>query len=106
MYFAEAVLALRKEHPDVVLEAAVPCGTQPDRWNRAQRQRYNELLNSCNKVTMISVCYTPDCMMARNRYMVNNSSLMLCCYNGRPGGTMKTILYAQRSGVDVIIIDI
>ena len=45
-------------------------------------------------------------MMARNRYMVNNSSLMLCCYNGRPGGTMKTILYAQRSGVDVIIIDI
>ena len=57
MYFAEAVLALRKEHPDVVLEAAVPCGTQPDRWNRAQRQRYNELLNSCNKVTMISVCY-------------------------------------------------
>lgn len=106
MYFAEAVLALRKEHPDVVLEAAVPCGTQPDRWNRAQRQRYNELLNSCNKVTMISVCYTPDCMMARNRYMVNSSSLMLCCYNGRPGGTMKTILYAQRSGVDVIIIDI
>lgn len=106
MYFAEAVLELRKKHPEVRLEAAVPCGTQPDRWARPLRQRYNELLNASNKVTLLSVNYTPDCMMRRNKYMVDSSSLLLCCYNGRPGGTMSTILYAERSGLDVIIIDI
>lgn len=106
MYFAEAVLALRAIRPDVILEAAVPCATQPDRWAAPLRRRYNELLNASNKVTLLSVNYTHECMMRRNKYMVDRSSLLLCCYNGLPGGTMKTILYAERSGLDVIIIDV
>ena len=106
MYFAEAVLEMKKVHPDITLEAAVPCGTQPDRWNRWQRKKYNRLIDQCDKVTVLSVCYTPECMMQRNRYMVDHSSLLLCCYNGRPGGTMNTILYAPREGVSVITIDI
>ena len=106
MYFAEAVTALREVHGDVTLEAAIPCGTQPDRWNRAQRERYNALLNACSKVTVLQIRYSPECMMQRNRYMVDHSSKLLCCYNGRPGGTMRTILYAERSGIGVEIIDI
>ena len=38
-YFAEAVLALRELHPDVTLEAAIPCATQADRWPAADRER-------------------------------------------------------------------
>ena len=106
MYFAEAVTALREVHEDVTLEAAVPCGTQPDRWNRAQRERYNALLNACSKVTVLQIGYSPECMMRRNQYMVDHSSMLLCCYNGRPGGTMRTILYAERTGVGVEIIDV
>ena len=34
-YFAEAVLALREKHPDVTLEAVIPCGSQPERWQSA-----------------------------------------------------------------------
>ena len=45
-------------------------------------------------------------MMRRNRYMVDRASLLLACFDGRPGGTMNTILYAERSGVKVIIVDI
>ena len=33
MYFAEAVLALREQHADVRLEAVIPFGDQPGRWN-------------------------------------------------------------------------
>lgn len=106
MYFAEAVTALRDVYDDVTLEAAVPCGTQPDRWNRAQRERYNALLDACSKVTVLQIGYSPECMMRRNQYMVDHSSTLLCCYNGRPGGTMRTILYAERTGVGVEIIDI
>lgn len=106
MYFAEAVLALRSLHDDVTLEAAVPCANQSERWSVSQRERYNNLIDACDKVTVLQSVYTPDCMMRRNRYMVDNSSLLLCCYNGRPGGTMNTILYARRQGIDTIIIDI
>ena len=93
-YFAEAVIALREMHPDVSLEAA------------KHRQRYNRLVDSCDKVTVLQYSYTPECMQRRNEYMVDRASLLLACYTGHPGGTMNTILYAKRQGVDVIMIDI
>ena len=102
MYFAEAVLALREVHGDVTLEAAIPFGDQPGRWDEAQRRRYNSLIDRADKVTVLQIGYTSDCMMQRNRYMVDRSSLLLACFDGRPGGTMNTILYAERSGLQVI----
>lgn len=105
-YFAEAVLALRQERPELVLEAAVPCRTQADRWSRAQRERYQGLLNHCDKVTILQESYTPYCMLRRNEYMADHSSLLLACFNGNSGGTMNTILYAQRRGLRVLTIDI
>lgn len=106
LYFAEAVLALREIHSDVSLEAAIPCGTQPDKWPKSQRIRYNKILDSCDHVNVLQVNYTPDCMMRRNRHMVDKSSLLLACYDGKPGGTMNTILYAKRQGLKTIIIEV
>lgn len=106
MYFAEAVLKLKEKYSDVSLEAAIPCGDQPDKWNTAQRQRYNHIIDHCDKVTVLQISYSADCMMKRNQYMVDNSSLILSCFNGSSGGTMKTLLYAQRQGLQTIIIDI
>ena len=106
MYFAEAVILLRERHPDVTLEAAVPCRTQSDRWNRKQKQEYDRLLGQCDIVTVLSEEYTTGCMMARNRYMVDNSSLLLACYAGIPGGSRNTMSYARRQDITVIIIDI
>ena len=106
MYFAEAVLALREQHPDVRLEAAIPCGGQSEKWNKKDRLRYNHLIDSADEVKVLQIQYTPDCMMKRNFYMVDKSSLIIACFDGRPGGTMKTILYAQRSGLQTLICDV
>ena len=106
MYFAEAVLALREDHPDVRLEAVIPFGDQPGRWNEKQRRRYNSLIDRADRVTVLQTVYTSDCMMRRNRWMVERSSVLLACYDGRPGGTMNTILYAERSGLRVIQIEL
>ena len=106
MYFAEAVLALRDSRPDVTLEAVIPCGTQPDKWPSALRQRYNSLLDRCDRVTVLQIHYTPDCMQRRNQYMVDHAALLLACYNGYPGGTQNTLLYAQRQGLQTIVIEI
>ena len=105
-FFAEAIIALRERHGDVTLEAAVPCGSQSDKWTKAQRQRYNKLLDRCDTVTVLQYGYTDDCMMQRNRYMVDRSSLLLACFDGRPGGTMSTIVYAERQGLRTVMIEV
>ena len=60
MYFAEAVLNLRDRHPDVSLEAVIPCGTQPDRWAKPLRMRYTSLLNRCDSVKVLQIMYSRD----------------------------------------------
>ena len=101
-YFAEAVLALRDAHPDVTLEAAIPCEGQSARWSAAQRRTYDRLLEQCDYYTVIQRDYTPECMLRRNRYMIDASSVLIAAYNGSPGGTRSTLLYAMRQGLQIL----
>lgn len=102
MLFAEAVLLLKEEHPEVELEAALPCEDQAAKWSEAQRSRYFKLLSQCDVETYISRRYTPDCMMRRNMYMVDESSVLITVYDGRFGGTMQTVGYAETNGIEII----
>lgn len=106
LYFAEAVLALRRRCPEVTLEAAIPCDGQADSWPAPLRLRYEALVADCDEVSLLQHTYTPGCMQRRNRYMVERSSLLLACYDGQPGGTMNTILFARRRGCRVITIEL
>lgn len=106
LYFAQAVLEMRREYPDVTLEAAVPCDTQAKAWSVKQQALYRQLLDSCDRVSYVSHLYHPGCMMERNRYMVDHAAVLLACFNGTSGGTMNTVLYAQRQGLEVVIIDL
>ena len=106
LYFGEAVVALREEHPDVTLEAAIPFEGQSAQWPDGARRRYFRLAEECDKQTLLHHDYTPDCMMDRNRYMVDHSGLLIAVYNGSPGGTRNTMLYAMRQGVEILQLDI
>lgn len=105
-YFAEAVLALRELHPEVTLEAAIPCAAQAEKWSPAQRARYETLLARCDERRLLQREYSPGCMQRRNQYMVDHSALLLSAFAGVPGGTMNTLLYARRRGVETIIIEL
>ena len=104
-YFAEEVLALRKEHPDVVLEAAIPCAGQSASWSSAHRLRWSAIVEQCDKKTVMQEFYTPDCMLRRNRYMVDRSSLVIAVYDGSNGGTRRTLEYALMQKVPFVDID-
>ena len=101
-YFAEAVLHLRALHPDVTLEAAVPCPTQADHWREELRVRYQAILIQCDKRTLVSETYDRGCMMRRNRYMVDASRMLIAASNGQPGGAENTIRYAKSKGLEII----
>lgn len=106
MYFCEAVLSLRAEHADVTIEAAIPWDGQSSAWSEALRRRYDRLVTECDYHTLVCHSYAPDCLMRRNRYMVDNATVLIAAYGGKPGGTMNTLLYAMRQGVEVIQIPI
>ena len=105
-YFCEEVLQLRRRVQDITLEAAIPCLSQSDGWTAEQQARYRDLLDLCNYRTVVQEKYDPGCMHRRNRYMVDRSSLVIAAYDGLLGGTMQTLAYAMRSGLEVRIIDL
>ena len=106
IWFCEALMRLRAERPDVTIEAAIPCEEQAAKWPPDLKKRYDRLVTECDSVTLISRRYTPDCMMRRNRYMVDRSSLLLAVYDGAPGGTRNTLLYAREQGVRIVLLPI
>lgn len=105
-YFCEAAQALRDSRPGVTVEAAVPCEEQADRWSEKDRERYFRLVGLCDYETMVQRHYDRSCMLRRNRYMVDRSSLLIAAFDGTLGGTMYTLSYAMKKGVETLVIDI
>ena len=106
LYFLEAVLRLRRTHPDVTVEAAIPYEGQADHWREPLRRRYVQLLGQCDYQTLVQSAYTSGCMMRRNRYMVDHARILIAAYTGAAGGTQRTLLYALRRGLEIIEIPI
>lgn len=102
LYFCEAVLRLKADHPEVFLEAAVPFPGQADNWSNVEKDRYDSFLGACDKITLLQEEYTPGCMMKRNRYMVDHADLIIACYDGKPGGTLNTLRYAIEKGIQIV----
>ena len=84
------------------MEAAIPCPTQADAWPADQRARYRRLVEACDYETLVSQRYTSSCMQRRDRYMVDHASLLIAAFDGTPGGTQYTILYAMSRGLQIV----
>lgn len=105
-YFCEAALALREKHPGVTVEAALPCEEQAARWRERDRDRYFSLIRACDFETMVQHHYDRGCMLRRDRYMVDRSSLLIAVFGGMLGGTMYTLSYAMKHGLEIVTLDV
>lgn len=104
--FAETVLKYRKQY-SLTLECAVPCPNQTLKWDKKDISRYDRILKKADSVTLVSECYTPECMLKRNRYMVDKSDLVIAVFNGvKTGGTWYTINYAQKKNKTIEVINL
>ena len=102
LYFFDAARYLRLSHPEVTSEAAIPYSGQADRWRPELRARYDYDLRQCDYQTLVQEAYTPGCMMRRNRYMVDASRILIAAFDGRPGGTARTLEYAALRKLEII----
>ena len=103
---ALSVLALREKNPAIKLHCILPCREQADKWSASSRKLYRSILDRADSIVYVSREYHKNCMLDRNRFLVEHASFLLAVYNGeRRGRTAATMRYAQKMGREIIVID-
>ena len=91
----DQVVATYLSRQELRWHAIIPCANQDSRWSAHQKFRYRKLLERAESQTILYLNYVPGCFHARNKYMVNSSSMCLAVWNGtQAGGTWETIKMA------------
>lgn len=76
--FWEVAAKLRKSNKNIKIEAAVPFVGQEKKWTHESQKQYKQMLSESDKVTTVSEGgFATYKMMARNRYMVNKSDIII-----------------------------
>lgn len=102
---ALAVLALKKENPALKFHCVLPCEGQADGWSASARELYHSILEQADEVVYVNRVYSKNCMLERNRYLIDHAACLLAVYNGEwRGGTAMTVRYARKLGREVIIL--
>ena len=96
---AQAILNAKQEHKrkKINLILAIPYPEQADGWDDADIDEYERIKALADEVVYISKEKKKGCMYARNRYMIDNSSLCIAYMTRKTGGTVYTVKYAQEN---------
>ena len=88
--------------------AAIPFEGQENLWSNKDKIIYKKLLAKAKDVVMVSTgSYAPNKMQIRNEYLVDNSDILLACFNGQQnGGTYNCINYAKSKNKQITYIDL
>lgn len=90
----EIVLDFKNIYPTIRLVCALPF---PDFAKNAPH-----LVEQADFVHVISQGYSLHTFQARNRWMVDNASLLIAFFTGEKGGTENTVKYAQNRGLEIM----
>lgn len=105
LWAAQIVLGLREKNPLIKLYCALPCEGQEKKWPADKQEQYHSILKQADDIHWESKSYTPDCMLNRNRYMVDHASVLLAVYNGAyRSGTGMTVRDAKSKQRRIILI--
>ncbi len=98
----EAAIAL-----GIPFKAIVPFKGQETAWPFKSQKRYNNYLTQAQEVVIITEGgYEPWKMEIRNHYLVDNSDVVLACYDDSlKGGTANCIKYARSKNKEIKIVD-
>ena len=95
---ALSVLTLREKNPAIRLHCILPCKEQAEKWSASSQNLYYSILDRADSIVYVSRAYHKNCMLERNRFLVDHAAALLAVYNGeRRGGTAATMRYAQKN---------
>lgn len=100
---AETVLELKEKYHHIKLIGALPCLNQDEFWKEEDKKRYKHILDKLDNIRCVYNKYIgKQCMIERNKYMVNNSSLIIALFCGKNGGTKQTLEYAKSKNLKIV----
>lgn len=102
IWAAEAVLRYRDSNPNLTLVAASAFEGMEEGWSGDWKRRYERIIGAADEVYYIGNCPGRRAFFERNEWMIDNASRLIAVYNGVPGGTQKTIEYAEGLGREVV----
>lgn len=91
-----------KKEKDIKIIACIPCPTQSYKFSKKQKKLYDEMVSTADEKIILSPSYDEKCMQRRNKYMVDNCSVLLAYLRRDFGGTVNTVKYAQKKGIKII----
>jgi uncharacterized phage-like protein YoqJ len=102
MLFAN--VAINRKIPFI---AAIPCLNQESKWPEQSKRLYSRIINDplCTVHYVTNEEYTSSCMQIRNKWMVDNSDLLVAVWDGTKGGTSNCINYAKKNDKSIRRID-
>ena len=95
------VLELR-DKLGIELELILPCRDQTRGWSSRDKKYYDYILSACDRYYYISDTYTRDCMLERDRKLVEDCVRCVAYCKKSTGGTAYTMYYALKKGIEVI----
>ncbi len=93
---------IRYNGQNIRLIACIPCPEQDKFFNANQKEEYKRMLDSADFSVILSEKYTAYCMQKRNRFMVDNSSVIVGYLRDNRGGTFNTLKYAISKDIKII----
>ena len=101
MESAKAVLEIKEKY-GLALVACLPCAEQSANFSEKNKKLYNEILSRCDETVVLEPCYVAGCMYKRDRYLVENSDVLVCFLRRNSGGTYYTVNYARKMNKKII----
>ncbi|MBR5192485.1 MAG: DUF1273 family protein [Clostridia bacterium] len=95
------VLEELKTQFNISIIGCIPCPEQPASFSVEEREKYYKMIENCTETIILSEKYTKYCMQKRNRYMVDNSSLVIAYLKRDFGGTFFTVNYAKKNKIEI-----
>ena len=84
---AQIVIELNKKYPQIKLIMVLHCKNQDKYWKENDVKIYNDIKSKADKIVYTSETYSKDCMLKRNRHLVDNSNYCICYLHQSTGGT-------------------
>jgi len=90
------LLEIKKEQSGIQLISVLPFEKHSfaDIWGALHRA----VRNAADGEIVVSTNYSRGCYQLRNNFMVENSSYIICYWDGQNGGTAQTIRMAEKHG--------
>lgn len=95
---------LLKKDQNIKIVACIPCRGQELKYPLKEKEKYYNFLEQADEKIYMFEEYENGCMFVRNRFLVDNSNIIVAYVYKKSGGAYYTINYAEKRRKEIIYI--